>query len=259
METPSLLLSIAHKLRCVASRVKARGYDPRMASTTTARTNELREELAATCRRLGAEGLVPGTSGNLSVRAGEHVLVSPTGAVLSELEAADVPLVSLAGDVVDGRLRPTSELDLHLGAYRRFDAGAVVHTHAEMATAVSLVVDELPSVHYLMVDLGGTVPVTPYERFGSRELADATHGAFARGHTAAIMANHGTLTYGADLDSAAERTRLLEWVCRLYWHAAAIGTPRALDAAQLQAVRDELDRSGYGTTHAVPAGAGSAD
>lgn len=215
------------------------------------RIDELREELARVSRRLGDDGLVPGTSGNLSCRAGEHVLVSPTGAVLGELEAADIPLVDLTGEVLEGRLRPTSELDLHLGAYRRFGAGGVVHTHAEMATAVSLVVDELPGVHYLMVDLGGTVPVAPYERFGSRELVDVTHEVFARGHTAAIMANHGTLTYGADLASAANRTRLLEWACRLFWHAAAIGTPRTLDAGQMQAVRDELDRTGYGTTHAV--------
>lgn len=228
-----------------------------MASLPSPRIDELREELARACRRLSDDGLVPGTSGNLSCRAGEHVLVSPTGAVLGELEAADIPLVDLSGEIVDGRLRPTSELDLHLGAYRRFDAGAVVHTHAEMATAVSLVVDELPSVHYLMVDLGGTVPVAPYARFGSSELAAVTHDVFARGHTAAIMANHGTLTHGPDLPTAANRTRLLEWVCRLYWHASAIGTPRTLDAEQMQAVRDELDRTGYGRTHeAAPAASG---
>ena len=70
-----------------------------------------------------------------------------------------------------GELAPTSELDLHLGVYRRYDAGAVVHTHAPMATALSCVLDELPCVHYQMLLLGGTVPVAPYETFGTPELA----------------------------------------------------------------------------------------
>src|SRR3954454_569093 len=122
-----------------------------------------REQVATAARRLAADGLVQGTSGNVSARAGDHVAVTPTGGVLAELEAEHVTVVDLDGRVVDGELAPTSEAGLHLGVYRRYDAGAVVHTHAPMATALSTVLDELPCVHYEMLALGGTVRVAPYE------------------------------------------------------------------------------------------------
>ncbi len=216
-----------------------------MSDRDQGRLSELRERLACTCHVLAADGLVTGTSGNVSCRAGAGVLISPTGAELGRLEAGQIPLVDLEGAVIDGELEPSSELNLHLGIYRRYGAGAVVHTHAPMSTAVACVVDELPCVHYLMVDLGGSVPVAPYCTFGTQELADAVNEAI-EGHTAVLMANHGTLAYGDDLAAAAVRTRLLEWASTLYWHAAAIGTPRTLTFAEQRDVRSELKRRGYG-------------
>ena len=97
--------------------------------------------MAAASRRLAAEGLVLGTAGNVSARSGDEVAITPTGAVLAELEPEQVSVVDLDGQQVDGELAPTSELDLHLGVYRRYDAGAVVHTHAPMATALSCVLE----------------------------------------------------------------------------------------------------------------------
>src|SRR3954447_25059726 len=184
-----------------------------------------RNEVAEASRRLAAEGLVIGTSGNISARAGENeVAISPTGAVLAELDPEQVTVVDMGGAVVAGDLAPTSELDLHLGVYRRYDAGAVVHTHAPMATALSCVLDELPCVHYQMLLLGGPVPVAPYATFGTPELAASVLDAL-EGHTAALMANHGAIAYGGGLDEAVERSVLLEWACTVYWRAAAIGTP----------------------------------
>src|SRR5438093_12536922 len=113
------------------------------------------EQVAAAARQLAAEGLVIGTGGNVSARAGELVAITPTGAKLADLQSPDVTVIDLNGAVVDGQLEPTSELELHLGVYRRFDAGAVVHTHAPMSTALSCVIDELPCVHYQMLLLGG--------------------------------------------------------------------------------------------------------
>jgi L-fuculose-phosphate aldolase len=211
---------------------------------------QLRGELAATCRALAEEGLVTGTSGNLSCRADEGVLISPTGAELAQLDVDQIPLVNLDGEVIDGDLQPSSEINLHLGMYRRYGAGAVVHTHAPMSAAVGCVLDDLPCVHYLMVDLGGTVPVAPYLTFGTQELADAVHDSI-EGHTAVLMSNHGTLAYGDDLSTAATRTRLLEWVSALYWHAAAIGTPRTLTQAEQDDVVATIERRSYGTTHRI--------
>ncbi len=211
-----------------------------------------REQVAAASRRLAAEGLVRGTSGNVSAMAADgRVAITPTGAVLADLEPEQVPVVDLSGALVEGDLAPTSEIALHLGAYRRCGAGAVVHTHSPVATALSTVLDELPCVHYEMLSLGGAVRVAPYRTFGTQELADAVRDAL-EGRTAALMANHGTIAIGDDIAAAVERSLLLEWACTLYWRAAAIGRPRALDAGALGAAGDAMAERGYGTTQ--PAG-----
>jgi L-fuculose-phosphate aldolase len=206
-----------------------------------------RERVAAAARRLAAGGLVAGTAGNLSERAGELVAVTPTGARLEKVTATDVAVVDLAGEQRDGELAPTSELGLHLGIYRRYEAGAVVHTHAPFATALACVLEELPVIHYQMLALGGAVRVAPYATFGTPELAELTLGAL-EGRSAALMANHGAIAYGPDLDVAMQQTELLEWACELYWRAAAVGRPRTLDAAQQLDFVETVTRRGYGIT-----------
>ncbi len=157
---------------------------------------EARERVAQASRRLADEGLVLGTAGNVSERLARLVAVTPTGAVLEQLTADQVAVMDLGGQQVDGELEPTSELALHLGVYRRFGAGAVVHTHAPMATAISCVLDELPVVHYNQLALGGSVRVARYETFGTEELAEVTLDAF-EGRQAVLMANHGAIASGA--------------------------------------------------------------
>jgi L-fuculose-phosphate aldolase len=209
-----------------------------------------REQVAAASRRLAAEGLVLGTAGNVSARAGDQVAITPTGAALAELHPDQVTVVDLDGEVVGGELAPTSELDLHLGVYGRYDAGAVVHTHAPMATALSCVLDELPCVHYQMLLLGGTVPVAPYATFGTPELAESVLDALD-GRQAALMANHGAITLGGDLDSALELSLLLEWACTVYWRAAAIGKPAVLGPEQREAVVAAAVERDYGATRRI--------
>jgi L-fuculose-phosphate aldolase len=209
---------------------------------------EQRERVAAASRRLAAEGLTPGTAGNVSARHEDHVAVSPTGAVLAELQADDVAVVDLDGHQLDGPFAPTSELHLHLGVYRRYNAGAVVHTHAPMATAIACVLkDELPCVHYQMLMLGGAVKIAPYRTYGTESLAEVVLAALEH-HTAALMANHGAIAYGQDMGAAVENMLLLEWACSVYWHAAALGKPRVLGREQLDAVIEQFVSSGYGRT-----------
>lgn len=208
---------------------------------------EERERVAAVSRRLAASGLVRGTAGNVSVRVDDAVVITPTGAPLETLDAAQVTVIDLDGKVLAGDLAPTSELDLHLAVYARYGAGAVVHTHAPVSTALSCVLDELPCVHYEMLLLGGPVRVAPYETFATPELAAAAVRALD-GRTAALLANHGTIAFGADLDGAVHATELLEWASTVYWRAASIGTPRVLDEADRQAVIDVAIARNYGTT-----------
>ena len=211
----------------------------------------VREQVAAASRKLAAAGLVIGSGGNVSARHGEFVAVTATGGELEQLTAEEVTIVDLDGNVVEGDLAPTSEIELHLGAYRRYDTGAVVHTHAPVATALACVLeDELPCVHYQMLMLGGAVPVAPYRTFGTPELAEATLDAL-EGHMAVLMANHGTLTLGNDLAQAVSNSLLLEWAATVYWRAASIGTPRALTEEERMAVINAAVTRSYGTLQAA--------
>lgn len=212
-----------------------------------------REQVAAASRRLAEEGLLIGTAGNVSAREGDAIAITATGAVLADLDSGQVTVVDPAGKPLAGELEPTSEIDLHLGIYEHCDAGAVVHTHSPMATAVALVINELPCVHYSMLLLGGDVRVTRYETFGTPELAEAVIEALD-GRTAALMANHGAIAYGPDLPGAVERAQLLEWASALYLRASAIGTPRVLSDEQRQAVVEAAIARGYGKTKRLGAG-----
>jgi L-fuculose-phosphate aldolase len=209
-----------------------------------------REAVARACRQLAADGLVVATAGNVSVRVGERIAVTPTGCRLAELDAGDVSVVDLDGGLVEGTLEPTSELLLHLAVHAERGDGALVHTHAPMSTAVACVVDELPCIHYQLLLLGGSVRVAPYATFGTAQLARAVVGAL-EGRSAALMSNHGAVTHGRTLDVALEAMQLLEWTCGVYWRACQLGTPRLLDDAQQAAVvAAALERS-YGAPRAA--------
>ena len=211
----------------------------------------MREAVAAAARRLAAEGLLIGTAGNVSVREGDRIAVTGTGVDLAGCTADDVTVVDLAGSTVEGRLVPTSELDLHLGLYAEAEANAVVHTHAPWSTAVACVLDELPVLHYQQLSLGGSIRVAPYATFGTRELAVAVRTAL-EGRHAALMANHGSVALGDDLDQAVERALLLEWLAALHHRASALGTPRLLtDQQQEDVILQAIDRN-YGTTQENP-------
>jgi L-fuculose-phosphate aldolase len=218
--------------------------------------DEVRASIAEGCRALAAENLVVGTAGNVSVRTGNHVAITATGAMFDRLTSDEVVLVDMDGSVVGGDLQPTSEIELHLALYREFDAGAIVHTHAPGAIAVGLVADELPCIHYQMLLVGGSVRVAPYATFGTVELADNVRDALS-GRTAALMANHGAVTYGRDLEAALESTMLLEWACGIYLQAAAVGKPRALSTQQLDDVLAAVLARNYGTTQPTQGGSAS--
>ncbi len=206
-----------------------------------------REHVAASARRLAAEGLVRGGSGNVSLRAGEHIAISAAGAPLGSLAPEQVVIVDLDGERIDGDQPPSSEVLLHLGVYRRLGAGAVAHTHSPSATALSCVLSELPVIHYQMLLFGGAIRVAPYATFGSQELAEATLSAL-EGRSGALMANHGAIVHGDDLEVAVERALLLEWLSTLYLRAAAVGIPRVLTEEEQLAVISAGSHRGYGAT-----------
>jgi L-fuculose-phosphate aldolase len=181
-------------------------------------------------------GLVVNTSGNVSVLAGDIVVITPSGLAYDTMTAEDVCLVDLAsGDTHPDMLHPSSELPLHLAVYRARRAQAIVHTHSLYATALTTVRDRLPAIHYQIADLGGVVPVLPYATFGSRELAALVADGLD-GRNAVLMKNHGATTIGPDLPRALARAITLEWIAQVYHHASLLGEPALLDDAELARV-----------------------
>ncbi|HLU72367.1 MAG TPA: class II aldolase/adducin family protein [Nonomuraea sp.] len=195
----------------------------------------LREQLCAYGRRAVELGLVIGTSGNLSVRDGERVVVTPSGVALDRLTPEQCPVVDLDGYLLEGDLLPSSETPMHLAIYRATGAQAVVHTHSVFSTVVATTMTELPPVHYNALLLGGVVKVAEYATYGTDELAANVRAAL-EGKRAALMANHGGVTVGATLEEAFEATRLLEWLCEVYVRGLSVGTPTVLTEEQLAAV-----------------------
>jgi L-fuculose-phosphate aldolase len=230
-----------------AGGVRGGGQDAGESRRRDVRPEEARawEELVATARRTVSDGLVVGTSGNVSVRVDDTVLVTPSGVPYDRLTPGDVTGVGLDGRQVLGTLVPTSELPMHLAVYRTTGARAVVHTHAVHATAVSTLVSELPLIHYMAAALGGPVRVAPYATYGTDELAENMLRALAD-RSGCLLQNHGTITHGTSLDQAYDRTAQLEWMCRLWLTAASVPglSPSLLSGEQLAEVQERL--RGYG-------------
>jgi L-fuculose-phosphate aldolase len=195
---------------------------------------EERGGVAAYAKRMVRDRLVVGTSGNISVRSADLVAVTPSGVDYDTMTADDIPVVDLSGHVVQGALAPTTELPMHLTCYTEHGARAVVHTHSANATAVSLVRDEVPAVHYQLAMFGGSVRVAPYATYGTAELA-ANMSAALQDRSGCLLRNHGTITHGATLALAYDRSRQLEWLCQVWLLAKAVGDPILLP-------QDELDR-----------------
>ena len=203
------------------------------------------ERLCALARRLGPDGLSEGTSGNLSVRVGDRVLVTPSGVDYEKLHPGSICAVDLDGNQVGGDGKPSTELPMHLALYRGTAAGAVVHTHSPWATAVSTVADELPAIHYLLVFLGGPVRVVPYATPGSEALGAPLPAALGD-RSAALLQNHGAVTIGPSLESAYRRAQILEWTAALWARATLLGRPRVLTPEELAAAAEALQDYGGG-------------
>jgi L-fuculose-phosphate aldolase len=215
-----------------------------------------REQLVAYSARLLADGLAIGSAGNLSVRCGEVVAITPSGISYDELRPADVAVIGLDGTQLDAPETPSSETPMHLAVYAATNAGAVAHTHSPEVIALSTACDELPAIHYAITSLGGPVRVAPYVRFGSDGLAAAAAGAL-EGRRAAILRNHGAISYGRTLAQAYDHALLLEWLAGVYRRARCYGEPRILSEAELAEVSAEAKRRNYGArrrAHDTPDG-----
>ena len=210
---------------------------------------EQRRAVVRACRDLVDQRLVVGTAGNVSVRVGDLVAISPSGVDYAAMTAQDVGVHDLSGAVVEASLEPSSELPLHLAVHAASGQGgvgghgAVVHTHGTASTALSTLVEVVPASHYYSAMFGGRLRVAPYATFGTPALAAGVVTALS-GRTGALMANHGAVVVGDDLAATVAKVAYLEYVCDVHLRAMSAGVPSVLDDAELTLVAERL--RGYG-------------
>jgi L-fuculose-phosphate aldolase len=208
---------------------------------------ELRRAVVAACLEMNRLGLNQGTSGNISVRCGEAMLVTPTATPYDRLSPdmlASMRLDDEAG-LFSGPKAPSSEWRFHRDIYRaRPDVGAIVHCHATYATVLSMLRLNIPAAHYMIAAFGGAqILCTDYAPYGTAELSALTVEGLGPRH-GVLLGSHGMIASGADLESALWRAVELETLAKTYYLARAIGTPVVLGDDE---IADLIPRfAGYG-------------
>ena len=206
--------------------------------------SSLRQQLIAALQRLDTLGLNRGSTGNLSHRLGDGMLITPTGMGAADCGPDDLVWLGFDG-TLRGAWKPSSEWHFHQALYEaRPELQAVVHTHATHATALACLRRPLPAFHYMVAVAGGTdVRCAPYHLFGTPELSQAVVQVM-QGRKAALLATHGLVTAGATLREAMKVTIEIESLCDTYLRALAVGEPAVLGDDEMAAVIDKF--RGYG-------------
>jgi L-fuculose-phosphate aldolase len=211
-------------------------------------TGRLRQELVTVAREMNRSGLNRGTSGNLSIRSGEGMLITPSGLPYEQLEATDIVYVEDRGEAqprIDGDGKPSSEWRIHRDVYRaRPDALAILHAHPVHSTALACLRRPLPAFHYMVAIAGGRdIRCAEYATFGSQALSDHVLSALD-GRDACLMANHGILVLARDLTRAQSLAQEVEQLARSYLQCLAVGDPVILDDAEMDRVLEKFKSYG---------------
>lgn len=204
----------------------------------------LREQLLATTRKLSELGLNRGTAGNVSVRDGDGLLVTPSGMPVEAMTPHGMVQMDFDGKA-HGSRPPSSEWRFHRDILaRRPEVGAVIHTHSMFATTLACLRREVPSFHYMIALTGGdSIRCAPYALFGTQALSDAALAAL-QDRKACLLANHGMIALGCDLDDALAVTVEVETLCEQYWRTLQAGGPALLTPQQMAEAIEQF--KGYG-------------
>jgi L-fuculose-phosphate aldolase len=204
----------------------------------------LRQEIIANCLKMNATGINQGTSGNLSIRHRDGMLITPSAVAYEQLAPDDIVWMNLDGSY-SHRLAASSEWRFHRDIYvARPDVQAVVHAHPTYCTALAIRGMEIPAVHYMIAACGGpTVRCAPYQTYGTQELSVAALAAL-EGRSACLLANHGMIATGANMAKAMWLAIELETLARQYVIALQLGGPRILPDDEIARVVEKF--KGYG-------------
>lgn len=200
----------------------------------------LRSAIVVTAKALTAARLNQGAAGNVSARTADGMFITPSGVATDGMHADDIAQVTSTG-AASGRLAPSSEWRFHADLYaQRPEAGAIIHTHAPFATALACQRIEIPPFHYMIARFGGTsVRCARYATFGTQALSDHILAAIA-GRSACLIANHGMLVFGPDLERTLAAAMEFESLCEQYWRTLQIGPPMCLSDDEMAEVIEKF-------------------
>lgn len=208
---------------------------------------DLRAAIIAACRQMNASGINQGTSGNISVRFGDRMLISPSATPYDRMTPEMIASMALAdtSGAWEGPLTPSTEWRFHHRLLRdRPDAAAVVHAHPTYCTTLAIARKPIPACHYMIAAFGGNdLRCAGYATFGTDALSDLAAEAM-RDRSACLLANHGMIAIGETLDKAMWRAVEVETIARQYYHSLLIGGPVLLSDAAIEETRRKF--GGYG-------------
>lgn len=208
---------------------------------------ELRRRIVDACRSMNALGINQGTSGNISARYRDAMLITPSGVPYDEMTPGDVARMPLDRDdgTWTGPLQPSSEWRFHLDIMRaRPEVGAVVHMHSTYATTLAICGKKIPAIHYMIAAAGGpTIRVAAYATYGTKELSDNVMRAL-EGRACCLLANHGMIACGTDLKRALWLAVEVETLAKQYYLSLQIGSARTLSDAEIARVVERFESYG---------------
>lgn len=208
-----------------------------------------REEIVKYGKKLVEKNLTEGTGGNLSILNRDEKLwaISPSGLDYFDIEAEDIVVLDLDGNIIDGDKKPSSEWGMHLNIYKnRIDINAVIHTHSVFSTTISALRETLPAAHYMIAMAGKNVRCAEYASFGSKELGENALEAM-EDRNAVLLANHGLLAGSNDLAHTFKIIEEVEYSAEIYYRARSIGKPVILDDKEMETMLEKFKTYGQVT------------
>ena len=201
-----------------------------------------RELICRIGRLLYDRGYVAANDGNISVRVGEHLVMTPSGVSKGRMTPDMLLVTDLEGNVLEGNRHPTSEGKMHLAVYRhRPDVNAVVHAHPPVSTAFAACRRGLETPYLVELVVGlGTVPCTRSFAMLSTEEVPESVIPYLPDHNAVLLANHGALTWGGDLWEAFDRMETVEHTAKILMNIQTIGGGVPLTEEQVAQLRSML-------------------
>lgn len=206
-----------------------------------------REQVVEYGKKLIGSGLTKGSGGNISIynRQERLIAISPSGLDYFQTKIEDIVIINIDGEIIDGSLKPSSEVGMHLEFYKnRKDVNAIVHTHSKYATAISCMGWDLKPVHYLIGLAGTTIKCAKYATYGSSQLAQNALEAM-EDRNAVLLANHGLIAISSNIEAAFSIAEHLEFVSEIYCITKSLGQPNILSNDQMDEVKKKFNTYQY--------------